>query len=649
MASPPNEKNTAVWDEKSLWDDAEMPLTWAVEASRLSLSIENPIRKITDSLAGVLAAPSAPAASDAAPVAHPKPLISLGQGDPTAFGHLKLPDVAVRAVQDATASGRYNGYPPSNGLPDARRAVAEFCSTSALETLPPATSAGCAPTCSATDVYITGGCGPSIQLCLDALANPGRNILLPRPGFPVYECMCLHSGLECRFYDLLPEKDWEVDLGQVAKLRDERTVAILVCNPGNPCGQVYSRQHLVEILTTAAALRLPIIADEVYEGIAFQEASPFIPLRAAAMQLALQHPQQPQQSHADHAANSTAAAGCNGVVGNGVHVGKGNRLVVSGEATHEAVQKKASIIPGAAAAAAGAAAAGSVPILTVSSLSKRFLVPGWRVGWIAVHDPRHILKDARVIESLERILQYAPQPCSLIQAALPAVLNTTPPSFLRDLTCQLADAARTSLSRVGAIPGLECPSEPQGGMFLMVRVDLARFPSFPDDISWCRQLLQEQRVVLIPGTAFRLLVRRVRLAGFISLPIAARFRRAVLEGLNPSRAIMSSPFVAGVAVATAALAARYGIEAWQAFKARPAVPRIRRFYEGGFQPTMTRREAALILGIRESAAQEKVREAHRRVMTANHPDAGGSDLLASKINEAKDVLMGQSKGSGSAF
>ncbi|CAI5462233.1 unnamed protein product [Closterium sp. Yama58-4] len=646
MASPLDEKKTAVWDEKSLWDDAEMPLTWAVEASRQSLSIENPIRKITDSLAAVLAAPSAPAASDAAPVAPSKPLISLGQGDPTAFGHLKLPDVAVRAVQDAIASGRYNGYPPSNGLPDARRAVAEFCSTTALETLPPATSAGCAPACSAADVYITGGCGPSIQLCLDALANPGRNILLPRPGFPVYECMCLHSGLEPRFYDLLPEKNWEVDLRQVAILRDENTVAMLVCNPGNPCGQVFSRKHLVEILTTAAALRLPIIADEVYEGIAFQEATPFIPLRAAAVQLTLQHPQQPQQSHADHAANSpAAAAGSNEVVGNGVHVGNGH--VVSGELTHEAVQKKAAPV-----AAAVAAAAGSVPILTVSSLSKRFLVPGWRVGWIAVHDPRNILRDARVIESLERLLQYAPQPCSLIQAALPAILNSTPPSFLRHLNCQLADAARTSLARVGAIPGLGCPSEPQGGMFLMVRVDLGSFPSFPDDISWCRQLLQEQRVVLIPGTAFRLpgwFVAGVRLAGFISLQIVARLRRVVLEGPNLSRAIMSGPFVAGVAVATAALAARYGIEAWQAFKARPAVPRIRRFYEGGFQPTMTRREAALILGIRESAAQEKVREAHRRVMTANHPDAGGSDLLASKINEAKDLLLGQTKGSGSAF
>ncbi|KAK1322450.1 Mitochondrial import inner membrane translocase subunit TIM14-2 [Acorus calamus] len=87
------------------------------------------------------------------------------------------------------------------------------------------------------------------------------------------------------------------------------------------------------------------------------------------------------------------------------------------------------------------------------------------------------------------------------------------------------------------------------------------------------------------------------------------------------------------------------------FKARPVVPRMRKFYEGGFQPTMTRREASLILGIssREAVTPEKVKEAHRRVMVANHPDAGGSDYLASKINEAKDVLLGKPKNTGSAF
>ncbi|KAK1311554.1 Mitochondrial import inner membrane translocase subunit TIM14-1 [Acorus calamus] len=87
----------------------------------------------------------------------------------------------------------------------------------------------------------------------------------------------------------------------------------------------------------------------------------------------------------------------------------------------------------------------------------------------------------------------------------------------------------------------------------------------------------------------------------------------------------ATPFLAGLAVATAALAGKYTIQAWQAFKARPVGPRMRKFYEGGFQPTMTRREASLILGIREAVTAEKVKEAHRRVMIANHPDAGGVD------------------------
>lgn len=52
---------------------------------------------------------------------------------------------------------------------------------------------------------------------------------------------------------------------------------------------------------------------------------------------------------------------------------------------------------------------------------------------------------------------------------------------------------------------------------------------------------------------------------------------------------------------------------------------------------------------RESTPKDKVREAHRRVIVANHPDAGGSHYLASKINEAKDMLLGKTKGGGSAF
>lgn len=64
------------------------------------------------------------------------------------------------------------------------------------------------------------------------------------------------------------------------------------------------------------------------------------------------------------------------------------------------------------------------------------------------------------------------------------------------------------------------------------------------------------------------------------------------------------------------------------------------YYQGGFEngQKMSRREANLILGLREGAAKEAIRDAHRRIMIANHPDRGGSPYLASKVNEAKAIL-----------
>ena len=64
-----------------------------------------------------------------------------------------------------------------------------------------------------------------------------------------------------------------------------------------------------------------------------------------------------------------------------------------------------------------------------------------------------------------------------------------------------------------------------------------------------------------------------------------------------------------------------------------------KYYEGGFEETMTKREAALILGVRESSSAQRIKEAHRKIMILNHPDAGGSTYLSGKINEAKELLL----------
>lgn len=63
-----------------------------------------------------------------------------------------------------------------------------------------------------------------------------------------------------------------------------------------------------------------------------------------------------------------------------------------------------------------------------------------------------------------------------------------------------------------------------------------------------------------------------------------------------------------------------------------------KYYRGGFDPKMSKREAALILGVSPSASKIKVKDAHKKIMLLNHPDRGGSPYLAAKINEAKDLM-----------
>lgn len=97
------------------------------------------------------------------------------------------------------------------------------------------------------DVFLTVGCTQAIEIAITVLARPGANILLPRPGFPYYEACAAKSSLDVRHFDLLPEKGWEVDLETVEALADENTVAMVIINPGNPCGSVYSYQHLQKV------------------------------------------------------------------------------------------------------------------------------------------------------------------------------------------------------------------------------------------------------------------------------------------------------------------------------------------------------------------------------------------------------------------
>ncbi|KAK3424398.1 hypothetical protein EUGRSUZ_F01171 [Eucalyptus grandis] len=237
-----------------------------------------------------------------------KRVVSLGMGDPSAYTCFRTTRVAEDAVVDALQSQKFNGYSPTVGLPQTRRAIAEYLSRDLPYKL------------SSDDVFVTSGCTQAIDVALAMLARPGANVLLPRPGFPIYELCAAFRHIEVRHYDLLPNKGWEVDLDAIQTLADRNTVAMVIINPGNPCGNVYTDQHLREIAETAEKLKILVIADEVYGHLAFGD-TPFVPM------------------------------------------GRYGRIV---------------------------------PVLTLGSLSKRWIVPGWRLGWFVTSDPSGMFRKPKV-------------------------------------------------------------------------------------------------------------------------------------------------------------------------------------------------------------------------------------------------------------
>ncbi|VVA16649.1 PREDICTED: probable aminotransferase TAT2 [Prunus dulcis] len=259
-----------------------------------------------------------------------KRLISLGMGDPTAYSCFHTTQVAQEAVVDAIQSDKFNGYAPTVGLPQTRRAIAEYLSRDLPYKL------------TSDDVFVTSGCTQAIDVALAMLTRPGANILLPRPGFPIYELCSAFRHLEVRHFDLLQENAWEVDLDAVEALADHNTVAMVILNPGNPCGNVYSYQHLEKIAETAKKLRILVIADEVYGHLAFGD-KPFVPM---------------------------------GVFGS------------------------------------------TVPVLTLGSLSKRWIVPGWRLGWFVTSDPCGMFRKPKVVERIKKYFDILGGPATFIQVCI---------------------------------------------------------------------------------------------------------------------------------------------------------------------------------------------------------------------------------------
>ena len=118
-------------------------------------------------------------------------MIALSIGDPVILSNLGKPEIVKNAIIKCIEDKKFDGYTPSFGSEPARQAIANFMSRP--ETLK----------YNANDILLTNGCSQALDLCITCLANPGQNILIPRPSFSIYKTLCTTLGINVKYYDLI--------------------------------------------------------------------------------------------------------------------------------------------------------------------------------------------------------------------------------------------------------------------------------------------------------------------------------------------------------------------------------------------------------------------------------------------------------------
>lgn len=139
-----------------------------------------------------------------------------------------------------------------------------------------------------------------------------------------------------------------------------------------------------------------------------------------------------------------------------------------------------------------------VPIISCDGIAKRYLVPGWRLGWVIVHDRYGVLSDVK--KGIIALSQKIVGPCALVQGALPQILNETPQSYFDNIKQVISTNALIVYDILSHMPGLK-PLRPQGAMYMMVGFE---YNIYGNETEFVQRLITEESIYCLPGSAFNL-------------------------------------------------------------------------------------------------------------------------------------------------
>ncbi|MBF6132315.1 pyridoxal phosphate-dependent aminotransferase [Nocardia otitidiscaviarum] len=214
--------------------------------------------KQSSKLAGVSYEIRGPVAEHAARLeAEGHHVVKLNTGNPLPFGFEAPAEILQDIVRNLPGS---SGYCTSKGLLSARRAVVQYYQTLGL------------PDVDVEDVFLGNGVSELIMMAMTALLENGDEVLVPAPDFPLWTAATTLNGGRPVHYVCDESSDWFPDVADIESKITDRTRAIVIINPNNPTGAVYSDEVLRQILEVARRHSLVVFSDEIYDKIRYDES-----------------------------------------------------------------------------------------------------------------------------------------------------------------------------------------------------------------------------------------------------------------------------------------------------------------------------------------------------------------------------------------
>ena len=193
-------------------------------------------------------------------------IIKLNIGNPGAFGFRMPGSMRVAIVENLHQADPYSHQ---KGIFPAREAVVMQQQNRGVMDV------------TADDVFIGNGCSELIMLAMRALLNPGDEVLVPSPDYPLWTASVVIHGAKAVHYPCRPENGFVPDPTEVESLITDRTRALVVINPNNPTGAVYPRETLAALAEIAERRHLVFCADEIYDEMLYGDAA-FVPAATLA-------------------------------------------------------------------------------------------------------------------------------------------------------------------------------------------------------------------------------------------------------------------------------------------------------------------------------------------------------------------------------